>query len=142
MSNPLLTNTPVVTINGKERNLPRLSLSATFAIVGLIKKAVTPDVIKTIISNQSKDVSDLDRGVIVISELFEVLEDAEEKIYEVLAKILGATPAEVESLALEEIVEIVIAFKDHPDVDFFTKKLPVMLKKMPAAENAMSAMRN
>ncbi|MFC5587553.1 hypothetical protein ACFPRA_01350 [Sporosarcina soli] len=130
MANPLLTETPVVTINGQQKNLPRLSLSSTFAIVGLIKEAATPEVIASLIAMQNDEASEFERGVKIVGVLLETIDNAEERIYKALAKILKIEQEQVEDLTLEEIVEVVIAFKDHPDVGFFTEKLPKMLKEM------------
>lgn len=131
MSNPLLTETPVVTINGKQQNLPRLTLSATISVISLLKGLVTPEIISAM-STQS-EASDLERGISVVSTVFEELEGSEEKIYKTLGKVLAISTEEAEGLLLEEIVEIAIAFKGHPDVDFFTKRLPKMLKKQVEA---------
>lgn len=128
MTNPLLTETPIVTINGVEKNLPRLSLSATFSIISLVKDVITPDTIKLISSLNKESESELDRGVEVVSTLFGILDGSEEKIYKVIAKVLNESIEDVEELALEEIVEVALAFKDHPDVGFFTKKLPALIK--------------
>lgn len=131
MSNPLLTETPVVTINGVEKNLPRLSISTTFAVISLLKSVVTPDSFE-LFTEKGAD-SDLERGMKVFSSVFEALEGSEEKIYKVLAKVLDITKEEAENINLEELVEVAFAYKEHPDVDFFTKRLPKMLKKQVAA---------
>lgn len=131
MSNPLLTETPVVTINGVQKNLPRLSISTTFSIISLLKSVVTPESFK-LFTEEGED-SEFERGMKIFSVVFETLEGSEEKIYKTLAKVLEITKEEAENLNLEELVEAAIAYKEHPDVGFFTKRLPVIVKKQVTA---------
>lgn len=148
MSNPLLTETPVVTINGEERNLPRLSLSSSFAIVKLIRKLATAETIEQAtnaykqtqendqitksedgnLKNAKTDENYLEFGLVVFDLIFGALENSEEEIYKVVSVILDISEEEATKLPIEDIVNIGIAFKDHPDIGFFTKKLPAMLK--------------
>lgn len=143
MSNPLLTETPVVMINGEERNLPRLSLSSSFAIVKLIRKLATAEAIEQATSaykqtqkndqttkdeDAKTDEKYLEFGLVVFDLIFGALESSEEEIYKLVSTILDISEEEAIKLPIEDIVNVGIAFKGHPDVGFFTKKLPAMLK--------------
>lgn len=124
--NPLLTETPVVTIKGVSQNLPRLTLSAALKLPKLLNKLLTDDVLE-IFSNVEDEQSAQERGISIISALLEGLDGAEETIYEILSLALSLERKEVESIPLAELGEIIVAYKGHPDIDFFTKTLKNLL---------------
>lgn len=124
--NPLLTETPVVTIKGVSQNLPRLTLSAALKLPKLLNKLLTDDVLE-IFSNVEDEQSAQERGISIISALLEGLDGAEETIYEILSLALSLERKEVESIPLAELGEIIVAYKEHPDIDFFTKTLKNLL---------------
>lgn len=130
MTNPLLTETPIVSINGEQKHLPRLTFSATLSILNLLRNTLSPELVQSVTALQGSELSDFERGFSIISTILETVDDSEEKLYDLVSKVLKIEKEAAEELPLEELVEIVIAFKDHPDISFFTKHLPTAVKNL------------
>lgn len=125
---PLIGNTPTVTIQGKEYKMRRLGIVDTFTLARIIGVGA---------AGIGKELTDLEMTPdVAIGLLIVGFPYASKEILNLFASLLGVKPEEIRDPNLFPMgseIEIIKALADHIDVKaFFTKSVELM--KMPASK--------
>lgn len=134
MSEALLRKTPVITIDGVETELKRLSISTSFKLIALINKIGTDSavaVFTTVIRELSKNKKDGALGAVFA--ILQNIEDSQDEFYDFIAHLLSIKKEQVGALPIETYVALFEGVKKHPDLDVFIKAVKAMMPKKTTA---------
>ncbi|OLN21707.1 hypothetical protein BTO30_13470 [Domibacillus antri] len=130
----IIAKTPVITIDGKEYTMKRLTTVDAFTFLGVIKKVGLARSISAFSSfTQNKKDGDNDAMIGAALALFLNLQDAQGELFSFFAKVLGTEKETVESMPPVALVEIIKGVLEHPDLKAFTKAVAGLIKVMPQA---------
>lgn len=163
----VLKDTPKVKVNGQSHEMERLTLNSVFKFLAIIKKIGINKAVHLFTKyleyeraeincaaeeTDTKEMTEQKELVkskvqmemfASVANIIENISEAEAEISTFGAVLLGVTKEEFATLSLDEVLDILIALKDHPDIQAFTKSLQKVLgaeiKATPTATATISA---
>jgi len=120
---PLIAETPVVTINGKEYKMRRMGVGDTFKLAKVISLGA---------AGMGKEIGNMELSAEVVGALLLVgFPYADREIIELLASIIGVKYEDMKDpkkFPMGSEIEIITALMDHVDVKSFFGKVTGLLK--------------
>jgi len=124
---PVLGSAPTITINEKTYQLRRLGIKDTFAIARIVS-------IGAATLSRSGQQADMNDPAQIGTLLLAGMMSAEKIVLELLAGIVGVTPAELQDpdvFPMGSEIDIIEALVEHQDVKAFFVRASVLMRKLP-----------
>jgi hypothetical protein len=105
-----------------------LKFPDVFAVIRIIKKAGISRQVRTIFAESGEETSQKELGAKFLFSVIENLAEAQTEITEFLASLKETNKEEVEKLSLEETMELLTDFLNHPGLKSFLSSVSKLMK--------------
>jgi hypothetical protein len=105
-----------------------LKFTDVFTVIRIIKKAGISKQVRGIFAEMDEDSSEKEVGAKFIFSVIENLGEAQEEITEFLASLKEIEKTEIEQLSIEETMDLIMDFLNHPGLKSFLSSVSKLMK--------------